>query len=72
MFIAPEIKHRLFGSGFVLRGYPMEDAGDKRYLRMYGDDGFFIRMLIADYFEPVPGEDIEEPVEYLKDKIITG
>ena len=39
---------------------------------MYGDDGFFIRMLIADYFGPVPGEDIEEPVEYLKDKIITG
>ena len=72
IFIAPEIKHRLFGSGFVLRGYSIEDDGDKRYLRMYGDDGFFVRMLIADYIAPVSEEGFEEPVEYLKDKMITG
>jgi len=34
-----------------------------RSTRMYGDDGFFIRMLITDYIAPVPGEDFEEPVE---------
>ena len=29
-------------------------------------------MLIADYFGPIPGEDIEESIEYLKDKMIAG
>ncbi len=32
----------------------------------------FIRMLIEDYVEPATEGVFEEPIEYLKDKIITG
>ena len=70
--ITPDIMHRPYGSGFVLTGHSMEDIEDRRYLRLYGEDGFFIRLVIEDYIAPVPEEPIEEPIEYIKDKIITG
>ena len=66
--------YRPYGSGFVLRDHSIENADGVRYLRLYGDDGMFIRLLIEEG-EPEPvkeDEDIDEPVQYLKDKMMTG
>lgn len=73
--IAPDIKYRLYGSGFVLRGHSIEESGSAKYLRLYGDDGFFLRILIEEGGLRRPEEDDDdyfEVVEYVGDKIITG
>ena len=72
--VAPDIRYRPYGSGFVLRGHSVENADGVRYLRLYGDDGFYIRLLIEEGELDLVEEDqgFTEPVEYLKDKIITG
>ncbi len=73
--IAPDIKYRLYGSGFVLRGHSIEESGGSKYLRLYGDDGFFLRILIEEGDLSRPTEDDDEyfePVEYVGDKITTG
>ena len=74
MSIAPDIKYKLYGSGFVLRGHSIEEYGGVKYLRLYGDDGFFLRILIeeGDLRKPTEDDDYFEPVEYVGDKIITG
>ncbi len=35
-------------TSFVLRGHSVEDCGGAQYLRLYGEGGFFIRLLMAD------------------------
>ena len=35
-------------TSFVLRGHSVEDCGGAQYLRLYGEGGFFIRLLTAD------------------------
>jgi len=71
---AADTKHRLYGSGSVLRGHSIEDVDGIRYLRLYGDEGFFIRLQIEEGEVRPAEEDTEytEPVEYLKDKVMTG
>lgn len=72
--VTSESVYRPYGSGFILRSYSIEKADGNRYLRLYGDDGFFIRLLIEqDEVESID-EDLEpdEPVQYIKDKILTG
>ena len=74
MTVAPDIRYKPYGSGFVLRDHSIENVDGVRYLRLYGDDGFFIRILIEEGdIELVQEEqDITEPVQYLKDKMLTG
>ena len=35
-------------TSFVLRSHSVEDCGGTQYLRLYGEGGFFVRLLIAD------------------------
>ena len=72
--IAPDIKYKPYGSGFVLRGSSVENRDGMRYLRLYGDEGFFIRLMIEEGEVDLVDEELgrTEPVEYLKDKMITG
>ena len=35
-------------TSFVLRGHAVEGCGGAQYLRLYGEGGFFVRLLIAD------------------------
>ncbi len=72
--IAPDIKYRLYGGGFVLKGHSIEESGNNKHLRLYGDDGFFLRILIeeGDLSRPTEDDEYFEPVEYVGDKITTG
>ena len=74
--ISPDVKYRLYGSGFVLIGHSIEESGGSRYLRLYGEDGFFFRILIdeGDPHRPSGEEEDElfDAVEYVGDKIVTG
>ncbi len=73
--ISPDIKYRLYGSGFVLIGHSIEESGGSRYLRLYGEDGFFLRILIDEGGPQRPsGEEDElfDAIEYIGDKIVTG
>ena len=57
MAVASDTKYRPYGSGFVLRGHSVENADDARYLRLYGDEGFFVRPLIEEgEIEPIEEE----------------
>ena len=71
---APNVRYMPYGKGFILRDHSIEEADGARYLRLYGDDGLLIRLLIEEGdLEPAhPGTEFTEPVEYIKDKIITG
>ncbi len=35
-------------TSFVLKSHAVEDCGDAQYLRLYGEGGFFVRLLMAD------------------------
>ena len=73
--ISPDTEYRLYGSGFVLRGHSIEESAGARYLRLYGDDGFFLRIMIDESGSLRVSEDDDEyfeAVEYIGDKIITG
>ena len=72
--VSSETKFRPYGSGFVLRSHSIENADGVRYLRLYGDDGFFVRLIIEDSEIEAEEEEPEftEPVQYLKDKMMTG
>jgi hypothetical protein len=35
-------------TSFVLKSHAVEDCGGTQYLRLYGEGGFFIRLLMAD------------------------
>ncbi len=71
---APDVRYMPYGKGFILRDHSIEEADGARYLRLYGDDGLFIRLLIEEGdLEPAHSDtEFTEPVEYIKDKIITG
>ena len=42
-----------YGKSYPIRSYRTEEAEDGEYLRIYGDDGFFMRILLADEPEKV-------------------
>ena len=49
--------------------------GDDKYLRIYGDDGFFVRLLIREFDKKdTESDDVDDfdPIKYLEDKTITG
>ncbi len=46
--IEQKLKTHSFGNSFILRGHSFKKQGEKEYLRLYGDDGFFINLLILD------------------------
>ncbi len=53
----------------------IEESGGKRYLRLYGDEGFFLRILIDEsdaHREPEDDDELFDAVEYVGDKITTG
>ncbi len=68
------LRFKPYGSGFVLRDHSIENVDGARFLRLYGDDGFFIRILIEEGEIELVDEDLDvtEPVQYLKDKMMTG
>ena len=74
MAVASDTKIRPYGSGFVLRDHSIEEIDDVRYLRLYGDEGLFFRLLIDETIPSAEEDDDEftDPIEYISDKIITG
>ena len=50
--------------------------GDDKYLRICGDDGFFVRLLVKEFdrknTESEEDWDDFDPIKYLEDKTITG
>lgn len=74
MAIAPESDYKPYGTGFVLRGHSIEDADGARYLRLYGDEGFFIRLLVVEgeFEDDSIIKRFTDPIEYIKDKLTTG
>ena len=69
--VEQKLKAQFFGRGFVLIGSSLEESEGKEYLRIYGDDGVFIRLLISD--EPIKKkgffhkEDVNETGDILTD-----
>ena len=77
MTIIPNLKSRPYGRGFVLRAHTVEEADGVRYLRLYGDEGFFLRILLKapeEVEESKPEEHPEDvdPIEYVGDKVMSG
>ena len=46
--IEQDLKSKTFGRSFVLKGHVEETDGENTYLRLYGHDGFFLRILIME------------------------
>ncbi|AMK13657.1 hypothetical protein AUP07_0605 [methanogenic archaeon mixed culture ISO4-G1] len=46
--IRQNLKSQYFGRGFMLVGSSIEECDGKEYLRIYGDGGIFIRLLISE------------------------
>ena len=69
--IEQKLKAQFFGRGFVLIGSSLEESDGRDYLRIYGDDGIFIRLLVSD--EPIRKkhffhrEDVNEMGDILTD-----
>ena len=74
MTIASDTDYKPYGSGFVLVGHSFEDADGARYLRLYGEEGIFIKLLVVE--GEIARESIlkrfTDPIEYIKDKLTTG
>ena len=75
--ILPNIKSRTYGRGFILRAYSVEELDGSRYLRLYGDEGFFLKILLRDDADTEQTEPEEHPedvdsIVYVGDKIMTG
>ena len=72
--IAPKMPSRLYGNGFVMSAHSIEESEGERYLRLYGDDGYYLRILIKDADEEEPSEDSEDkdPLVYVEDKVLSG
>lgn len=60
--------------GAVVDGETSEPQTGARYLRLYGDEGFFIRLLVVEGEFENDGilKRFTDPIEYIKDKITTG
>jgi len=74
MTMASDTDYKPYGSGFVLVGHSFEDADGARYLRLYGEEGIFIKLLVVE--GEIARESIlkrfTDPIEYIKDKLTTG
>ena len=74
--ISPRLEWRSYGSGFALEGYSIEESDGCRYLRLYGDDGFYLKIPIKEVVEDVekPSEEKkdEDPISYVEDKVFSG
>ena len=75
--IVPNINDRPYGYGFVLRAHSVEELEGSRYLRLYGDDGFYLKLLVRSDSEmeqesPEEMNPDQDPVVYVGDKIMTG
>ena len=46
--IEQDLKSKTFGDSFILKGHVEETDGEDTYLRIYRDDGFFLRILIME------------------------
>jgi len=46
--IDQDLKTEPFGKGFILRSHAFETTEDGEYLRLYGDDGMYLRILIQE------------------------
>ena len=75
--VLPDLKSRTYGRGFVLRAHSVEERDGISYLRLYGDEGFFLKILLLDSAEVEQAgseehpEDVD-PIVYVGDKIMTG
>ena len=61
----------------MLRAHSVEELEGSRYLRLYGDDGFYLRILLRsdskmDQESPEEMNPDQDPVVYVGDKIMTG
>ncbi len=58
MTIRQEARFQPTAVSFLLKGYTFEDLDDRRYLRIYGEGGYYVRLLLV-----VSEEKNEDPME---------
>lgn len=75
--IIPRAKYMPYGSGFALKGYSIEEQDGSRYLRLYGEDGSFFKLLIKD--DDIPEQDVpdeqkrdDDPINYVEERAFSG